>query len=90
MSLTSQIADLVTATNTLTARVEELLNTINSTVEDRVQAAIEAENITGKVSGIVNSMIEAGDIGTPDAQTLGGHAITDFVLKTDAIDLGGL
>ena len=84
-SLTQEIGALVTATNLLTARVEELLATIDTNIESRVQVALDAMNLTATINDIINAKIATGEIGS-NATTLGGQPLSAFVLKTDSID----
>lgn len=84
-SLTEQIGSLVTATNTLTARVEELLANIDSNIEAQVEVALDSMNLTATINDIINAKIAAGELGS-NATTLGGKPVSDFVLKTDPID----
>lgn len=71
-SLTQEIGALVTATNLLTARVEELLATIDTNIESRVQVALDAMNLTATINDIINATFAAGEIGS-NATTLGGQ-----------------
>ena len=88
-SLTEEIGNLVAATNALLERVEELLAAVDGDVDSKIDAALAELNLLTTVTNIIDQKIASGQIGT-NAQTLGGHPVSDFVLKTDNVDLGGV